>query len=85
MAKTRPISKTMYDVKRINDTLDRYHGYSVEVHNVIDRLMWLKKWGKIPVAVSNAFIAKATAIFDGTWHGDEPEERVISNYIHANA
>jgi hypothetical protein len=70
-------------IKEVNRVLER------ESHNIermfwaCNRLAWMQKFHKAPKAIIDALITKATAIMDGTWCGDEPEETVIDNYIKA--
>lgn len=88
MTKARPMpsAQILYHIRHANDCLDRYSyaiGITPELHNAIDKITWCKRYHKAPDSVLNAIIAKATAIFDGDWCGDEPEEHVICDYLRS--
>lgn len=72
-------AKTIYDLKLINRTFNRCD-YSMYAF-AINRLVWLKKYRKAPVELLDALIVKATGVFDGSYYGNEPEEKIIEKYL----
>jgi hypothetical protein len=72
---------TVRSVLNINNILDRESDNVVRLAWATDRIVWLAKFRKIPKALQDALCAKATAIMNGSWYGDEPEETVILDYL----
>lgn len=72
---------TARSVLNINRILDRESDNIVRLGWATDRIGWLAKFHKIPKTLQHALCVKATAIMDGSWYGDEPEELVIRNYL----
>jgi hypothetical protein len=78
-ARKPELSFAQKEVKKINAILD---GNSLDRQCwASDRIGWLYKFHKAPKAILDALCDKATAIFDGTWYGDEPCETTIKNFI----
>ena len=74
--------KIAYDVQHINDILEYKSHDMAQMYYACNRLTWLKKFRKAPIEVVNALVIKCTAVLDGSWYGDEPEERTISEYLN---
>lgn len=81
MPKTVPFA--IREVKRLNDELDRYPRLTSfdRLCAIADRVVWLQKFRKAPHNITQAMIIKITALFDGTWYGDEPQDAIINDYI----
>lgn len=68
-------------IKEINRILDHESQNINRLFWVCDRLTWMKKFNKASNTILDALIAKTTYTIEGSWYGDEPEERIILNYI----
>ena len=74
----------MREVSRINRELDLYPRLTSfnRLCAISDRIAWLHRFKKAPAPIIDALITKITAIFDGSWYGDESAETVIKQYIN---
>lgn len=79
--KTIPFA--LREVTRINAELDRYPRLTTldRLCHISDRVVWLRKFHKAPLDICDALIVKITALFEGSWYGDEPEQTIIENYV----
>lgn len=77
------MDSTHRSVVQINHIFDREFDNIVRMGWACDRIAWLAKFRKIPAELRDALCAKAIAVMDGSWYGDEPEERTIRAYLNA--
>jgi hypothetical protein len=70
-------------IKEVNRILERASHNIERLFWSCDRLSWMQRYHKAPKDIIDALIAKATAIMDGTWYGDEPEQAIIDSYLMA--
>jgi hypothetical protein len=70
-------------IKEVNRVLDHESHNTMRIFWACDRLAWMHKFHKAPKHILDALIAKATAIMNGSWCGDEPEQAIIDNYLKA--
>jgi hypothetical protein len=73
--------KTATSIREINHILDKQSDNIARMGWACDHIAWLHKFKKAPADILNALIVKATAIMEGSWYGDEPEEYTIRAYI----
>ena len=71
------------EVKKIERELNLYPRLTTfeRLCAVSDRLAWLYKFRKLPAPILDALIEKITALFDGSWYGDEPAQTVIDDFL----
>lgn len=82
--KSAPIDPAVKFVKQVNTVLDREWQKLPRLCWASDRIDWMFRFHKAPSEVVLALADKCTALFNGIWYGDEPQERIITAFI-ANA
>lgn len=69
-------------IRRLNTRIERLDVHNTEemfsIGNVLNHC-WLTR--TMPRELTEALVTKFTAIMDGSWYGDEPEEYTIRRYI----
>lgn len=75
------MDSTLRSVIEINCILDRECDNTVRLAWACNRVVWLWKFRKISEELKNALCTKATAVLDGDWYENQPEEAIIQKYI----
>lgn len=77
-----PKAATPQYIRALNNKLDRLDTTNTEEVFAIGNTLHAHHLHRtMPAGLIDALISKFTAILDGSWYGDEPEEYTIRRYI----